>query len=99
MTDMAMQVGVIGGGAWGTALAAHCSRMGHQTLLYAREQEVVEGINNSQVNDMFLKVCTSHAPAGSLLTVLACNERGEGERAQRQQSTVVLRLCTLSHSS
>lgn len=53
------QVGVIGGGAWGTALAAHCSRMGHQTLIYAREAEVVEGINKSNENQMFLKACFS----------------------------------------
>ena len=50
------QVGVIGGGAWGTALAAHCSRMGHQTLIYAREPEVVQSINKSSVNETFLKV-------------------------------------------
>lgn len=50
------QVGVIGGGAWGTALAAHCARMGHQTLIYAREPEVVQSINEASVNETFLKV-------------------------------------------
>ena len=54
--DGLMQVGVIGGGAWGTALAAHCSRMGHQTLIYARETEVVQSINESSINETFLKV-------------------------------------------
>jgi len=50
-------VGVLGGGAWGTALAFHCVRKGHNTMLWAREKEVVEGINGpDQENSMFLKV-------------------------------------------
>lgn len=55
-----MQVGVIGAGAWGTALAAHCARMGHNTLVYAREPEVVADINDASVkeNRTFLQVMT-----------------------------------------
>lgn len=50
-------VGVLGGGAWGTALAFHCVRKGHNTMLWARESEVVQGINGpDQENAMFLKV-------------------------------------------
>lgn len=30
------QVGVLGGGAWGTALAIHCARMGHEVMIWAR---------------------------------------------------------------
>lgn len=49
-------VGVLGGGAWGTALAFHCVRKGHNTLLWARETEVVEGINGpDRENAVFLK--------------------------------------------
>lgn len=49
-------VGVLGGGAWGTALAFHCVRKGHDTMLWAREKEVVEGINGpDQENSIFLK--------------------------------------------
>jgi glycine/D-amino acid oxidase-like deaminating enzyme len=33
------RVGVVGGGAWGTALAVHCARMGHEVLLWALEPE------------------------------------------------------------
>lgn len=58
MSQEATTVGVLGGGAWGTALAFHCARRGHDTLLWARETEVVEGINGSdRENSMFLKVC------------------------------------------
>lgn len=53
-------VGVLGGGAWGTALAFHCARRGHNTLLWARETDVVEGINGpDRENSMFLKVSRS----------------------------------------
>lgn len=34
------QIGVLGGGAWGTALGIHCARMGHKVLMWAREPEV-----------------------------------------------------------
>ena len=48
------QIGVVGGGAWGTALASHCARMGHTTLLWARESEVVATINSEHQNHWFL---------------------------------------------
>lgn len=53
-TTMAMAVGVIGGGAWGTALAMHAARGGHPTTLWARETEVVESINQERENKVFL---------------------------------------------
>ena len=46
-------IGVIGGGAWGTALAQVAAAGGPVTL-WAREPEVVAGINGSHVNDAFL---------------------------------------------
>ena len=46
-----------GGGAWGTALAIHAAKMGHATLLWAREPEVVASVNGpSRENTMYLKV-------------------------------------------
>eukprot|EP00882_Tetradesmus_deserticola_P026615 GHRQ01029375.1.p2 GENE.GHRQ01029375.1~~GHRQ01029375.1.p2 ORF type:complete len:213 (+),score=88.42 GHRQ01029375.1:698-1336(+) len=48
-------VGVVGGGAWGTALAVHCARMGHQVQLWALEPEVVAGINGpDRENSLYL---------------------------------------------
>jgi len=44
---------VIGGGAWGTALA-QVAAAGGETLLWAREPEVVESINARQGNVIFL---------------------------------------------
>jgi glycerol-3-phosphate dehydrogenase (NAD(P)+) len=46
--------GVIGGGAWGTALASVCARAGLETTLWAREPEVVEAINARRQNSLFL---------------------------------------------
>jgi len=46
--------GIIGGGAWGTALAQVLRRAGRDVLLWAREAEVVAAINDSHINPLFL---------------------------------------------
>jgi glycerol-3-phosphate dehydrogenase (NAD(P)+) len=46
--------GIIGGGAWGTALAQVCARAGLEVTLQAREPEVVEAINGAHENPLFL---------------------------------------------
>lgn len=48
------RAGVIGGGAWGTALAQVCGRAGLDTVLWAREPEVVDGVNSAHENALFL---------------------------------------------
>lgn len=48
------KIGILGGGAWGTALAAAATQAGRDTLLWAREPEVVDSINNTHENNMFL---------------------------------------------
>jgi glycerol-3-phosphate dehydrogenase (NAD(P)+) len=50
-----MRIGVIGGGAWGTALAQVAASGGREVLLWAREGEVVEAINAGHQNPLFLK--------------------------------------------
>lgn len=49
-----MKIGVIGGGAWGTALAQVAAQDGAPVMLWAREPDVVESINQRHVNDLFL---------------------------------------------
>jgi glycerol-3-phosphate dehydrogenase (NAD(P)+) len=47
-------VGVIGGGAWGTALAQVAARAGLAPTLWAREAEAVGQINETRENRLFL---------------------------------------------
>jgi glycerol-3-phosphate dehydrogenase (NAD(P)+) len=49
-----MKLGVIGGGAWGTALAQVAASGGRETLLWALENEVVDAINDRHENSVFL---------------------------------------------
>lgn len=46
--------GVIGAGAWGTALAQVCARAGLDVVLQAREPEVIDSIAARRVNEAFL---------------------------------------------
>ncbi|MCC5611767.1 NAD(P)-dependent glycerol-3-phosphate dehydrogenase [Nostoc sp. CHAB 5834] len=48
------KAGVIGAGAWGTALALVCARAGLDVTLQAREAEVVESIRARRINETFL---------------------------------------------
>jgi glycerol-3-phosphate dehydrogenase (NAD(P)+) len=48
------RVAVIGGGAFGTAMACVLRRSGHEILLWAREPEVVSAINRDCINPVFL---------------------------------------------
>ena len=47
-------IGVIGGGAWGTALAQSLASTGKKVTIWAREPEVISSINNDHVNAPFL---------------------------------------------
>lgn len=49
-----MRITVVGGGAWGTALADLLARKGDQVTLWAREAEVIEGVNRRHRNELFL---------------------------------------------
>lgn len=70
-----MKLGVIGGGAWGTALAQVAAAGGDDVVLWAREAEVVEAINAVRENTSFLKgfPLSSHIVAtGELSDLEAC---------------------------
>ncbi len=53
MTEI-QRIGILGGGAWGTALAQAVARSGHATTLWAREAEVVAAIVAGRENTPFL---------------------------------------------
>jgi glycerol-3-phosphate dehydrogenase (NAD(P)+) len=48
------RVGIIGGGAFGTAMACVIRRSGHETIVWAREPEVAASINAQGTNALFL---------------------------------------------
>ncbi len=69
-------VGIVGGGAWGTALAQSLCRAGREVLLWARESEVVASINTRHANDAFLPGATLDAgvrATSTLAEVAACD--------------------------
>jgi len=49
------KIGVVGAGAWGTALAQVAAANGEPVMLWAREPEVIESVNNAHENPLFLK--------------------------------------------
>jgi glycerol-3-phosphate dehydrogenase (NAD(P)+) len=48
------RIGIVGGGAWGTALAVTARRAGRDVVLWAREAEVVTAVNQRHENPLFL---------------------------------------------
>jgi glycerol-3-phosphate dehydrogenase (NAD(P)+) len=48
------RIGIIGGGAWGSALALTARRAGRDVVLWAREPEVAAAINRDHANPLFL---------------------------------------------
>jgi len=73
------KISVIGGGAWGTALAAMVSKSGRETLLWAREDDVVTSINQAHENKDFL-------PGISLSPAL----KATGDMARAAQADIIL---------
>lgn len=65
-----MKLSVFGGGSWGTAMAHQLARRGHEVLLWAREAEVAEGINQEHRNPLFISDLELH-PAIQAVSDLA----------------------------
>ena len=71
-----MRIGVIGGGAWGTALAQVAAANGEPVLLWAREHQVVTAINLAHENTVFLPgvpLSPSIKATDKLLDLSACD--------------------------
>jgi len=81
-----MQVGVVGGGAFGTALASSLAAKGHRVTLWAFEREVVASINDGHENATYLAGVP--LPAGVVAT-------GDVEEAVSRAEMVL--LATPSH--
>ncbi|MCF6292859.1 MAG: NAD(P)-dependent glycerol-3-phosphate dehydrogenase [Robiginitomaculum sp.] len=47
-------IGILGGGAWGTAMAQTCARAGRDVTIWVLEEEVKDSINQDHENKMYL---------------------------------------------
>ncbi|MGQ9671687.1 MAG: NAD(P)H-dependent glycerol-3-phosphate dehydrogenase [Candidatus Aminicenantales bacterium] len=49
-----MEIGIVGGGSWGTAFALHLGRLGLRPVLWVREPEILEELKKERENRSFL---------------------------------------------
>jgi glycerol-3-phosphate dehydrogenase (NAD(P)+) len=76
MTDRFAHIGIVGGGAWGTALALTVHRAGRTVTLWAREPEVVADVNGAHRNSRFLPghvIDAAITATNTLADLAACN--------------------------
>lgn len=69
------RIGVIGAGAWGTALAKHLAEKGLETRLWAYEREVVDAINGNTRIQSFCPV--SRSPITRRYRIVGGSHRAE----------------------
>jgi glycerol-3-phosphate dehydrogenase (NAD(P)+) len=50
-----VNISILGGGSWGTALATHLQRSGHSVCLWVREPEVADAISERRENPEYLE--------------------------------------------
>ena len=79
-------IGVIGAGAWGTALSQAMASNGSEVLLWAREAELVDEVNRSHTNSQFLPSAT-----------LAPSIRATGDLAELAALPVLLVVTPAQH--
>jgi glycerol-3-phosphate dehydrogenase (NAD(P)+) len=77
MNDENLDVGVVGAGAWGTALADQLARQGHRVQLWCFEPEVARDLSERRVNSVYLP---GHAVHESIVPTTDLKEcvRGKG---------------------
>jgi glycerol-3-phosphate dehydrogenase (NAD(P)+) len=83
---MTCSIGVIGAGAWGTALAQLLAADGTEVLLWAREPELVGEINGSRRNSLFL-------PSAELAPAI----RATGDLGQASTCAILLLVTPAQH--
>ena len=48
------RIAVLGAGSWGTALAVHCARTGHDVTLWGRDESLMDEIGSTRENQRYL---------------------------------------------
>ncbi|WP_137388468.1 NAD(P)H-dependent glycerol-3-phosphate dehydrogenase [Rhodoligotrophos defluvii] len=82
MSGAVARIGIIGAGAWGTALACLARQAGVDVVLWAREPEVIDAINKQHENTLFLPGIA--LDRGILAT---------GDLAEAAQADILLLVC------
>jgi glycerol-3-phosphate dehydrogenase (NAD(P)+) len=54
MSRRVEKIAILGAGSWGTALAIHLGRAGHDVRLWARDEALVRGISDRRTNPRYL---------------------------------------------
>ena len=91
MNDPKYPIGIIGGGAWGTALASVMAQIHPQVLIWAREEDVVTAINETRENSVFLrglKLPLNIQATGDLAAMGACGALLIVTPAQHVRATI-----------
>ena len=86
-----MRIGVIGAGAWGTALAQLCAQNGHDVTVWAYEDTVVTAINTQHTNPVYLPGISLHPAlraSGDVAAVAACDVLLAVPPAQHMRATL-----------
>ena len=86
MSESNLKIGVVGAGAWGTALAQMLSNGGRDCLIWAREPEIVESINTRHENTVFLPGIALSKPL-----------RATGDLTETIQRDIVLMVTPAQH--
>jgi glycerol-3-phosphate dehydrogenase (NAD(P)+) len=68
---------VVGGGAWGTAIADLLARNGHPTTMWAREADVVDDVNAAHRNSRFLAGADLHPTLRATASLDECVSEAE----------------------
>ncbi len=71
------RITVMGGGAWGTALAQAAAQADLSVTLWAREPEVADAVNRQHVNPIFLPGVDLHPTIRATEDILAAQEDAE----------------------
>ena len=90
-TKAGQTIGVVGAGAWGTALAQMLASDGRKVLIWAREAELVEEINKAHRNSLYLasaELAPSISATGDLAEIARCDALLLVTPAQFLRSTI-----------
>ena len=71
------RVCVIGAGSWGTAVAGHLAKQGHEVALWSHNAAVAQAINETHANPSYLSACVLGDNVRAYTDYAACIEGSE----------------------